>query len=198
MTEPEFIGKNDIAQDITIITSGVVSKVNRPQIQWMCYETIGDVDDSEQMKKHLTEEEFKEYKYTHDVKRCFETDKADTYLKEETFKKYNAVGYTRLEVLPFLNGKPWNNLALNYVQSLRPSSLRVSTGMIHCDSCRWRVTVMLEKDERTIKNITQEVEVGLYGCRHGADLNHVMKNGTSAPYVDCWINEEALKRIDLK
>lgn len=78
---------------------------------------------------------------------------------------YNAprrTGYTVLPVLQFLWGHPWNDLALCYVHSLRPSSLRVTGGEITCDSRTWRVTVFLKDDLRTIDRIEQAVEVGEY------------------------------------
>jgi len=34
----------------------------------------------------------------------------------------------------------------------------------------WRVTVRLEEDGCTINKIRQEVEIGLRGCRFGADV----------------------------
>ncbi len=70
-------------------------------------------------------------------------------------------GYMTLPVLPFLAGQPWDNLALNLVHSLRPSAVRVATYAegVKCDGKCWRVTVHLQKDNKTIGSIEQEVEV---------------------------------------
>jgi hypothetical protein len=92
------------------------------------------------------------------------------------------IGFTSLEVLPFLKGLPWNNLALGYVHSLRPSSIRVTEGSVKLDARMWRVTVIVDKDE-IIQEITQEVEVGLYGWQHGGalddELHHRLEGGKS-------------------
>ncbi len=42
---------------------------------------------------------------------------------------FNSRGYTSIGVLPELNGRPWDEIALGLVHALRPSSIRVTTGM---------------------------------------------------------------------
>lgn len=73
-------------------------------------------------------------------------------------------GFTSIPVLEFLKGQPWDDRARNLVHALRPSSVRTSTGALNCDSQTWRVTVVLTQDRKTIRSITQEVEVGGLGC----------------------------------
>jgi hypothetical protein len=85
-------------------------------------------------------------------------------------ENYDSAVWTCIPVLQFLWGRPWNNMALNYVTGLRPSMVRVTLGEVTCDSYTWRVTVYLEEDMRTIKKIEQEVQTWSIGCRYGADL----------------------------
>lgn len=86
------------------------------------------------------------------------------------YEQPEAIGYTSIEVLKHIWGKPWDEIALAYVHSLRPSTIRVSSGVVHSDARVWRVTVIVnEKD--FIHSITQEVEVGLpEGIPHGYAL----------------------------
>ena len=79
-------------------------------------------------------------------------------------------GFLSIEVLTFLNGQPWDDVARAYVHALRPSSTRVSAEALKSDSRLWRVTVMLDAEAR-ITEITQEVEVALpAGIQHGHAL----------------------------
>ena len=72
------------------------------------------------------------------------------------------VGFTVIPVLQFLNGEPWDEVALAYVHALRPSRIRVNnTGTWKLDAMAWRVSVHLDADDRTIRKMTQEVKVGL-------------------------------------
>lgn len=112
-----------------------------------------------------------------------------------------------IPVLEFLNGRPWNNMALNYVMGLRPSAIRVTTGAVTADSYCWRVTVHLELDERTIKRIEQEVQTMGVGCRYGADLKlhlskyrdkPVLSKEDFPPSARGIINTAAIKALDLK
>jgi hypothetical protein len=104
------------------------------------------------------------------------------------FIPFTRRGYTCIKVLPFLNGKSWNWVAMGYVHSLRPSRLRVTKDSIHLDSCTWRVTVWLEEDNHTIREIEQEVEVGLpEGVPHGAGLQTALKHGMDSEQLK-WDN----------
>ncbi|WP_417744765.1 hypothetical protein [Rosistilla oblonga] len=101
---------------------------------------------------------------------------------------YNApngrFGHTSIYVLDNLTGKPWNNVALGYVHSLRPSSIRVTTGEITCDARAWRVTVFLDIDGVTIQRISQEVEVWLPdGVAHGLAMDWALQCGVDSPQV---------------
>lgn len=90
--------------------------------------------------------------------------------KFHTFSRY---GFCCVEVLHFLNGKPWDDVALAFVESLRPTHLRViSPGKgTQIDAQTWRVTVYLNDDDKTIEKIKQEVQVGLPDdVQHGGDL----------------------------
>lgn len=95
----------------------------------------------------------------------------------------DAEGYTVIDVLQFLNGRPWDEIALAYVHALRPSKIRVNN--LDCwklDATNWRVSVLLEPDDRTIKRITQEVAVGLpEGIDHGHALECAMNERPPAP-----------------
>ena len=69
-------------------------------------------------------------------------------------------GYSTIEVLEFLKGRQWDDIALAYVHSLRPSSIRVTKGECTCDHSLWRVTVFIDNDN-VIESIEQSVEVAL-------------------------------------
>jgi hypothetical protein len=76
---------------------------------------------------------------------------------------------TSIDVLPFLIGKPYNNLAWNWIVGLRPSQVRVSTGIVHLDCYPNRITIFIDKDN-IIKSIQQEISVGCIGVHHAHDL----------------------------
>lgn len=81
-----------------------------------------------------------------------------------------SVGFLSIEVLAFLNGQPWDDVARAYIHALRASEVRISTGALKSDAKLWRVTVMLAPGE-IIEEITQEVEVVLpAGIQHGHAL----------------------------
>ena len=113
--------------------------------------------------------------------------------------------YTEIPVLHFLWGRPWNNMALNYVMGLRPYRIRVTTGECTADACLWRVTVFLERDKRTIKRIEQEVQTWGIGCRYGADLklHHerfkgkmVLEQSDFPPHLGGFINMKAVEKLN--
>jgi hypothetical protein len=130
--------------------------VEKQKMDWKVWERIGD-DDREA-----------------DVAAMNATDEADRYLDNwgvtAVIPGDQSLVWLQVPMLQFLWGRPWNNMALNYVMGLRPTTIRVSSGTITCDASTWRVTVMLEKDQRTIKNIHQAVHTMGIGCRYGADL----------------------------
>ncbi len=100
------------------------------------------------------------------------------------FKPFPNRGYLSLEVLPVLNGRPWDGVALGYVHSLRPTHVRVvDDGIIQLDSQTWRVTVYVDKDG-FIECIEQEVEVGLpEGCCNGWSMQAALQHGLDSPQV---------------
>jgi hypothetical protein len=107
----------------------------------------------------------------------------------QEFKAFNTRGYTAINVLPDLWGRPWDDIALGYVHALRPSQLRVVRGGAQADAWKWRVTVWLEDDDKTVKRIQQEVEVGLPdGVCHGQCLEAALQHGKDSPQV-AWHNE---------
>jgi hypothetical protein len=120
---------------------------------------------------------------------CYLTDKADEFIGSHG-KMIDEPSRTVWSVVPqlqFLWGQPWNNLALNYVMGLRPSSIRVTTGVVTADAATWRVTVFLEKDMRTIKSIEQECSLGSIGADCGWDLKLKLKQqetGEKIPQFD--------------
>ena len=114
----------------------------------------------------------------------------------QPFKPWNRRGYTSIEVLPKLKGKPWDEVALGYVHALRPSQLRVVQDGIQLDAQTWRVTVWLKKDNVTIDHIEQEVEVGLpEECPHGAGLDTALRHGLKSPQVE-WHNKPGMECYD--
>jgi hypothetical protein len=108
------------------------------------------------------------------------------------YEPFPSRGFTVIEVLPFLKGKPWDEYALAYLQALRPSYVRVSTGMITCDARNWRVTVFIHNDN-TIRRIEQEVEVGLPDdVHHGSHLDTIVRSGKGS-LKDQW---QALEGVE--
>jgi hypothetical protein len=69
--------------------------------------------------------------------------------------------YCAVPVLPWLVGEPWDTRALDWIMSLRPTSVRVNLPRsVPADTANpWRVTVNLDVDHR-ILYIMQEIEVG--------------------------------------
>ncbi len=106
----------------------------------------------------------------------------------ESFSEFYHRGWKCIKVLEFLNGKQWDDIALGYVHSLRPSSIRVTEGMITLDARIWRVTVYIDK-ENVIDYITQEVIVGLPdGVANGEALSEAYKYGIDSPQCQ-WHND---------
>lgn len=113
-----------------------------------------------------------------------DTAEADTYrvYHHKVYEAPDHRGYTCIDVLPELTGKPWDAAALNLMQALRPSAIRVvsRSGAYTLDAHTWRVSVFLSEDDKTIRRISQEVEVGLRGCRYGGDVSDYLE-GRLAP-----------------
>jgi len=174
---------------------------------WKVYEQQIDETHDEFMRRvSETDEDYEKTIRRQAVERSMETDWADD---PDGFPERARAGcYTVIPVLEFLWGLPWNNLARNYVTALRPSRIRVTTGRITLDAVRWRVTVYLEEDARTIQKISQEVKISSWGAWNGSDLAkqaaYQKKHGTLEGYdrgdgkPPCFINPAIKKlKIDL-
>jgi hypothetical protein len=154
---------------------------DRPKVGFMVYETIedGSVPD-----------------YDADV--LGSTEEADKYLSTWVvdYEPPDRRGYTVLPVLQGFWGKPWDQCALNHVHSLRPGGIRVTNSGIKLDAQTWRVTVYLEDDDRTIRKIEQEVEVGCVGAKHGHGLSKYVRGETPTPALG-YYNPRGLKRLEI-
>lgn len=86
-----------------------------------------------------------------------------------------SIGFASLPVCVYLVGQPWDDFALSCIETLKPSSIRVSTGEITTDSWLDRVTVMLDKD-RLIESVVQECAINLpESCQNGYDFKMALK-----------------------
>ena len=83
------------------------------------------------------------------------------------------IGFASSPVLEFLWGQVLDRVTFNWVEALRPVYVRIieyGQGQT-CDAMPWRVTINLNEDGKTIRRISQEVNVGLSGdVQHGHDL----------------------------
>lgn len=107
-------------------------------------------------------------------------------------------GYTSIDVLPFLIGMEFDDLAMAWIHSLRPSRVRVIThnGCLTLDACHWRVTVHLDGRER-IARVSQEVAVGYASGRNITELTNARKEGREpGPAPGAIGNAAGLERID--
>jgi hypothetical protein len=108
---------------------------------------------------------------------------AVTYVEPEN------TGFTSIEVLHFLKGRKWDEIALGYVHAVRPSSIRVTTGVQTLDAYSWRVTVFVDEND-TIERITQEVEVGLYGnVEDGHHLDMALQHATDSEIFKFYVED---------
>ena len=104
------------------------------------------------------------------------------------YDKPNVIGFLSLDVLPYLIGHKWDEVALGYVHSLRPSCIRVGDGMFTCDGILHRVSITVDENE-VITRLTQEVEVGLpKGIYSGKQMRNALKYGAESPQV-LWYND---------
>ena len=170
--------------------------------------TVLPADDPKKLKLGWIIEERTECMVPSDSNECYEFEEADKYcgpggIVIEKINEWSSSSILRLE---FLYKQPWNNLALNYVMSLNPTSIRViehGKGM-HLDCHYGRVTIYLEEDNRTIRKIEQESRVGIIGCENGYDLKLKFKQqltGEKIEQFDCckgFINNDAIVKIDIE
>ena len=106
-------------------------------------------------------------------------------------KETDRTGYTSIKILEFLKGHKWDDIALAYVHSSRPSCIRVTTNIVTCDAVLWRVTIIVDNDN-FILDISQEVEVWLpENIPHGFGLKTALKFGIDSKQMD-WQREEGI------
>lgn len=99
-------------------------------------------------------------------------------------------GHLSVEVLPCLKGKKWDEVALAYVHTLRPTSIRVTTGEVKADARDWRVTVIVDEQD-IIQEVTQEVEVWLpEKVAHGAALDAALEYGIDSEQCQFYNDDE--------
>lgn len=114
-------------------------------------------------------------------------------------------GYTTMDVLPFLKGLPFDDFALGWLHTLRPSTVRVTyDSCVHTDAYTWRVTVYCHSITRLIYRISQEVEIA---GGTGAEMGHLLRHRQEGhplsprrPRMDgigtCFGNVAALSKVD--
>lgn len=101
------------------------------------------------------------------------------------FKPWDRIGRTQIAPLEFLHGRPWDDVALAYVHALRPSHIRVIGEWTQADAEAWRVTVTIADDGSTIRDIIQEVDVGLPDkAAHGEALDDALEYGLDSAQVE--------------
>lgn len=86
------------------------------------------------------------------------------------------IGWTVVDVLPEIIGRPWCEVTKAYLRALRPSEVRVieHNGVMKTDAVTWRVTVQLTALGR-VAAVHQEVEVDLpSGIAHGYALGRTL------------------------
>lgn len=106
------------------------------------------------------------------------SDNADIFRKHHDPQLCKSSGYSfsTMRVLEFLNGLPWDDLALTYVMALNPTRIRVTTGYITLDAVPNRITVYLEKDDVTISDIEMEISVMTSPLiQNGSELSYKLR-----------------------
>lgn len=136
-------------------------ETSAPVIGWACYEVIADSPAEAAVNNRLNDAA------------QHSTEEADTVRQTQTWTKHLETGYTSIPVLECLVGRPWDARALNMLEAVRPSAVQVvgERSIRRGDCVKWRVTVTLAADDRTIAAVEQEVEVGLRGWRYGLDAS---------------------------
>ena len=182
-----FVGAEPVRQDITILPAQDSSKL---RLGWVVFES------EEEYQKYIKTKDgkkaLKAYLQRNNPKRRKETDIVYQYrvYHHAEFIKPTSTGIRCVEVLQQFKGKLFNNELNNWLSTLRPSAVRVSGDMgVTLDSCPWRVTIYLEKDNKTIRKIEQEAVLGMYGHGEYKDISE------NEPTHLCFINEEAFKKI---
>lgn len=122
--------------------------------------------------------------------------------EEHDPERYRSIGSVEYKPAPsqcwlsvpiceFLYGKPWDNVALAYVSGAKPSSIRVTTGMVHLDSRVGRVTVFVD-DKNIITSIDQEQCVSVpETIVNGSALRNALAYGEDSPQCQ-WYNDDKI------
>lgn len=180
ISDSEFVGRMPVRTGLTVMSA---DDTNRVPLNWTVRE-LSDADlDERDSPEALAELAQQRQAPASSVYRM----------------TYEHRGYTVLHVLQELWGTPWNAAAANFLQCLRPSSVRVTTGEVTLDASTWRVTVFLTEDNR-IQRIEQEVEVGLVGFRNGQDASNYLSghlDSLDAPQPRAYINPRGIARMSL-
>ena len=158
----------------------------------------------------MTKEQYDKCLKDLDPQRHAETDVADSF-RGDNYKEIQ--NYKReysyslgMDVLPELIGQPWNNLALSYVTTLRPSCIRVLSTVIstkwgpecrgaHCDCHCWRVTIWLGDDDRVIESITQEMEGNSIGLATTNDMVEQLKHQKQYGNLDKFPENKTIRKF---
>lgn len=189
LSEPEFIGSLPVRSNLTVLSADPPTK---KKIGW----SIHEISDEEATERDSPENA---------AKRAAErqnTREADSFITNQAASSPVTSGFcwTSIHVLEGLWGRPWDAAALNFLRALRPSAIRVTDGTVTLDNRLWRVTVFLREDNRTIRSIEQEVEVGDRGFRNGQDASnylHGHDENLSAPQPTAIFNPRGLKNVKL-
>jgi hypothetical protein len=140
-----------------------------------------------------------------DLDRLYDVDEAREFythhavwVTDEMKKRYGSV-WANIPILEFLNGKQWNNCALNYAMAFSPRAIRVTKGECTCDEMTGRITVIVDENN-TIQRISMEAAPGGIGIRFGADLIEHLPGAARLPDMPegCGysiVNPRALKRM---
>jgi hypothetical protein len=99
--------------------------------------------------------------------------------------EFTGFGFTSVDILPNLIGKPWNDVALGYVHGMNPTHIRVIDGRgEQLDAQTGRVTIHLNSKTKLIESIDQEIRVGLpEGIPHGQGLHTALEKGIDSEQV---------------
>lgn len=114
------------------------------------------------------------------------SDPSQQYIDLPEFKSR---GFLSVEYFPFLKGKPLDDIALAYIKTLNPRSVRVSQSSLHADARTGRVTVMINEDG-LIESIRMEIEIGLpEGTTCGESLRIALKYGIDSPQAKWYLED---------
>ncbi len=183
LSDPEFIGKMLIRQELTVLPA---DDPNRKPLNWTCH--------------FITDEEHDEINSKRNLKRLKKIREAVPNMQDFDPKR-ESYCYTVIPVLEFLNGRPWNNMALNIIESVRPTAIEVvkPNGAVTLDCYSWRVRVYLD-EKQLIERIEQEVQCGCVGFRNGQDISNYIKGNDSmltTPQGTCFFNPRGISKMEL-